>query len=260
MTIQKALIAKPKGQQPLQTTVNVDWTKKEARCSFATFDAKGRPNAVHAQSIIRFCDECLRKKLQRTMADTQERIERLQASLENGEAERFNRCMVYKMIRPLAQFHQDYKTLSKVVLNSQTLEAASKVDLKDVRAEGQYHTHPGYIDGLTQSGGFTMNCNDANDLDVEVFVNHGWASFQMFEPIDQSLEYQTYIQMFEGKDRMFRGDLLVFSEQKIIASYKGICVRLFSPLVKKVLMKSAPRCTTRCAQAYSTIRGKTASA
>jgi len=226
MTIRKALIAKSEGTQPLQTTAEVDWAKKEARCRFATFDAKGKPSVVHAQSVVRFCDDSLRKSLHGTSADTKRRIENLRASLESRAAERFNRTMVYKMIRPLAQFHQDYRTLHEVILNSQTLEATSKVDLKDVCAEGHYHTHPGYIDGLTQSGGFTMNCNDTNDLDVEVFVNHGWASFQMFEPIDPSKTYTTYIQMFEGKDRMFRGNLLVCSEQGITASYQGICVRL----------------------------------
>ena len=261
MTIRKALIAKPEGAQPLQTTVEVDRAKKEARCRFATLDAKGKPSVVHAQSVIRFCDDSLQKRLQGTSAEIKRRIENLRCSLESKAAERFNRTMVYKMIRPLAQFHQDYKTLFEVILNSQTLEATSIVDLKDVCAEGHYYTHPGYVDGLTQSGGFTMNCNDTNDLDVEVFVNHGWASFQMFEPIDPTKTYTTYVQMFEDKERMFKGDLLVFSEQGIAASYQGICVRLiFFPQQSLVLMKSAPRCTTRCAQANSAIRGETASA
>ena len=226
MTIRKALVAKPEGTHPLQTTAEVDWAKKEARCRFATFDAKGKPSVVHAQSVVRFCDETLRKSLQSNLADTNRRIENLRASLESRTAERFNRTMVYKMIRPLAQFHKDYKTLYEVILNSQTLEATSKVDLKDVCAGGNYHTHPGYIDGLTQSGGFIMNCNDTNDLDVEVFVNHGWGSFQMFEAIDPNVIYTTYIKMSEDKDRMFRGDLLVLSEKGIAASYQGICVRL----------------------------------
>lgn len=226
MTIQKALIAKFEGTQFLQTTVEVNWPKKEALCRFATFDARGNPSATHAQNILRFCDESLQKRLHETSADTKKRIEILRASLNSRAAERFNRPMIYKMIRPLAQFHQDYKTLYEVILNSQTLEATSIVDLKDVCAAGDYYTHPGYIDGLTQSCGFTMNCNDANDLDVEVFVNHGWASFQMFESIDPCKRYTTYVQMLEGKDRMFRGDLVVFSEQGIAASYQGICVRL----------------------------------
>ena len=261
MTIRKALIAKPEGTHPLQTTAEVDWTKKEARCRFSTFDAKGKPSVVHAQSIIRFCDESLRQRLQGHSANINQRIESLGASLESRAAERFNRTMVYKMIRPLAQFHQDYKTLYEVILNSQTLEATSKVDLKDVCAGGSYHTHPGYIDGLTQSGGFIMNCNDTNDLDVEVFVNHGWGSFQMFETIDPNTIYTTYIQMFEDKDRMFRGDLIVFSEQGIAASYQGICVGLrLHRQLEQLLTKSAPRCTTRCAQTHSAVRGQATSA
>ena len=226
LTIRKALVTKSEGIQPLQTSAEVNWPRKEASFRFATLDAKGKPSVVHAQSVIRFGDDTLRARLQGTSEDIKRRIENLRAGLESRATERFNRAMIYKMIRPLAQFHQDYKTLDEVILNSQTLEAISRVDLRDVCAKGHFHTHPGYIDGLTQSGGFTMNCNDTNDLDVEVFVNHGWDSFQMFEPIDPSKTYTTYIQMSEDKDRMFKGDLLVFSEQGIAASYQGISVCL----------------------------------
>ena len=224
MTIQKALIAKSEGNQLLQTTAVVDWAKKEAHCHFATFDSRGRPSLVHAHTKIRFSDESLQKRLQESLKDFKGRIEVLRAGLDCGVTERFNGSMVYKMIHSLAQFHQDYKTLAEVILNSSTLEATSVVDLQNVCVDGTYYTHPGYIDGLTQSGGFTMNCNDNNDLGAEVFVNHGWGSFQMFETIDSSKTYKTYVRMSEGIDRMYNGDLVVFSEQGVAATYQGICV------------------------------------
>lgn len=226
MTIQRALIANSQGTQFLQTTVDVDWAAKEARCRFATFDVNGKPSATHAQSVVCFCDEFLKKRLDEISANIIQRIENLQVSLDSRAAERFNRSMTYKMIQPLARFHQDYRTLHEIIINNQTLEAISTVDLKDVRASGDYYTYSGYIDGFTQSGGFVMNCNDANDLDEEVFVNHGWASFQMFESINPGKIYTTYVQMLEGKDRIFRDDLTVFLPQRIVAIYQGICVNL----------------------------------
>ena len=83
------------------------------------------------------------------------------------------------------------------------------------------------VDGLTQAGGFVLNCNDGNDLDVEVFVNHGWESLQLYEPLSKEMTYRTFCQMFEKDHRKFQGDVIVFDESdKIVASYKGIVVSL----------------------------------
>ena len=132
--------------------------------------------------------------------------------------------MVYKMISPLAQFHQDYRAIDEVIIDSNTLEACSRVHFKDVKAAGTFNTHPAYIDGLTQSGGFVMNCNDNNNLDDEVFVNHGWKSFQIYEPLTADKCYSTFFQMFEKEGRMYEGDVTIFDSDKIAASYKGIVV------------------------------------
>lgn len=136
--------------------------------------------------------------------------------------------MVYKMISPLAQFHADYKAIDEVIIDSKTLEATSRVNFKDVKAMGTFHTHPAYIDGLTQSGGFVMNCNDGNDLDVEVFVNHGWKSLQLYERLSVEKTYTTFVQMFEKEGKMFEGDVTVFDGDKIVASYQGIVVSTIS--------------------------------
>jgi len=185
---------------------------------------KGLPTVEHAKCIIQFTDRSQLQVLNSKAYELKQRMQTLRKGIQHETAARFNRAMVYKMIRPLAQFHEDYRAIEEVVLNSHTLEASSRVNFSNVKKGGTFHTHPAIIDGLTQSCGFVMNCNDAADLDIEVFVNHGWASFQLFEEISTDKEYRTFTQMVEGKDKMWEGDVVVFEGEKIVASFKRVTV------------------------------------
>jgi iterative type I PKS product template protein len=139
---------------------------------------------------------------------------------------RFNRPMVYRAIRPLARFHDDYRAIDEVVLNSTTLEASSQLSFDSVKRAGNFHTHPAIIDSLTQSCGFTMNCNDSSDLDTEVFMNHGWGSLQIFEPMDFEKKYTTYTRMSQGPDKLWHGDVVIFNDDKVVAFFSQIAVSI----------------------------------
>ena len=141
-----------------------------------------------------------------------------------GASARFNRPMVYRAIRPLARFHDDYRAIDEIVLNSKTLEATSRLSFGSVKRGGSYHTHPAIIDSLTQSCGFAMNCNDNTDLDVDVFMNHGLGSFQIFEPLNFEKSYTTYTQMLEGKDKLWHGDVVILDGDKVVAFFGQIAV------------------------------------
>jgi iterative type I PKS product template protein len=225
MTISKALIAKPQGPQPLQAHVDVNWTSKEAACKFVSFDNKGQLQE-HARCVIRFRDRAYQRKLQGDAGAIKEKIQALRKGLVSETTARFNRPMVYRMIRPLAQFHTDYRAIDEIVLNSNTLEASSRVSFGSVKrnADDRFHTHPAIIDALSQSCGFVMNCNDGCDLDVEVFMNHGWGSFQIYEEMKFEKTYTTYTHMHEGKDKLWHGDVAVFDGDKIVASFQQLAV------------------------------------
>lgn len=135
--------------------------------------------------------------------------------------------MVYRAIRPLARFHDDYRAIDEIVLNSKTLEASSHLSFGSVKKGGDFHTHPAIIDSLTQSCGFTMNCNDSTDLDVEVFMNHGWGCFQIFEPLDMEKEYTTYTRMVEGANKLWYGDVVIFDGDLVVAYFGQIAVCSF---------------------------------
>lgn len=225
MSVSKALIAKPEGPQPLQSHAEVDWDKNEAITKFLSFDSKGQLQE-HARCVIRFQDRSYQRRLQQEASNTKEKMQVLRQGIASETTARFNRAMVYRMIRPLAQFHADYRAIDEVVLNSITLEASSRVSFKSVKRneDDRFHTHPAIIDALTQSCGFVMNCNDGCDLDFEVFMNHGWGSFQLFEEIDFEKSYTTYTRMVEGKDHLWHGDVVVFDGEKVVAAFQQLAV------------------------------------
>ena len=132
--------------------------------------------------------------------------------------------MAYRAIRPLARFHDDYRAIDEMIVNSKTLETTGRLSFGSVKRGGSYHTHPAIIDALTQCCGFTMNCNDFSDLDVEVFMNHGWGSFQMFEPLDFDKEYVTFTHMKQGQDKLWFGDVVILDGDKVVASFGEIAV------------------------------------
>ena len=158
-------------------------------------------------------------------------MQTLREGISTGATARFNRPMVYRAIRPLARFHDEYRAIDEIVLNSKMLEASSHLSFGSVKRGGDFHTHPAIIDSLTQSCGFTMNCNDSTDLDLEVFMNHGWGSFQIFEPLDFEKEYTTYTRMVEGVDKLWHGDVMIFDCERVVAYFGQIAVRSLSSLL-----------------------------
>ena len=167
--------------------------------------------------------------LQADVPSLKNKLGALWTGISTGTTARFNRPMVYRAIRPLARFHDDYRAIDEIVLNSNTLEAASRLSFGSIKRGGTYHTHPAIIDSLTQSCGFTMNCNDSSDLDVEVFMNHGWGSFQIFEPLDFDKEYVSYSRMEQGPDKLWFGDVVILDGDKVVASLGQVAVcRLYA--------------------------------
>lgn len=146
-----------------------------------------------------------------------------QACVE-GKTYRFNGPMAYNMVQSLADFHKDYRCIDETIYDNENYEAACTVSFGQMKQGGKFHTHPGAIDGLTQSGGFIMNANENTKLEQEIFVNHGWKSFQMFEPIRHDRQYKTLARMAPAENKQWEGDIVVWCEDRVVASIKGCCV------------------------------------
>ena len=130
------------------------------------------------------------------------------------------------MVGTLAQFDPKYRALEETVLDSTDMEASSVVNFNYIKEEGVFHANPAHIDALSQSAGFVMNANDRSDLEVEVFVNHGWSAFHLFEKSSPLKSCQTHVAMVEHSGKMSTGDILVLDGNKILASFGGIAVSL----------------------------------
>ncbi|OCK75289.1 ketoacyl-synt-domain-containing protein [Lepidopterella palustris CBS 459.81] len=236
LTVSKALILQAGAtQQLLQAHAEVDWSSQSAAIKFMSFDSKQKLQE-HSRCVVRFKDRSLQKVLQENAANIKQKQQSLRDGIATGATARFNRPMVYRAIRPLARFHNDYRAIDEIVLNSNTLEALSHLSFGSVKRGGNFHTHPAIIDSLTQSCGFTMNCNDSTDLDVEVFMNHGWGSFQMFEPMDFEKEYSTYTHMEEGVDKLWHGDVVIFDGERVVAYFGQIAIQCVPRRVLKVIL------------------------
>ncbi|EFQ36810.1 beta-ketoacyl synthase domain-containing protein [Colletotrichum graminicola M1.001] len=236
MTISKALILRAgAAEQLLQAHADVDWKTMSAQVKFMSFNNKGKLQE-HSRCTLVFKDGNLQEKLQKDLDKVQQKLKALRDGIAQGTTARFNTAMVYRAIRPLARFHNDYRAIDEIVLNSNTLEASSVLSYGAVKRGGHFHTHPAIIDSLTQSCGFTMNCNDSSDLDVDVFMNHGWGSFQIFEPIDFEKSYTTYTHMQAGQNNLWYGDVVVLDGHKVVAFFGKIAIQCVSRRVLKVIL------------------------
>lgn len=238
MTINKALVVRSTGAQYLRVTANVDWLQKCVSCSFSSADVSTHSNCLVSLLICFFQDDgneivhhssCVVKYLlpaaeqwrREEAATTRSQIDSLRG---NGDCYRFNRNMIYRMVAVLADFSQDYRGLKEVVLDNEALAAASVTDyacIQPMEAAG-FHVHPGYIDSLSQSAGFVMNANDTSDLESRCFVNHGWKSLRVFEPLCANMKYESFVKMTCSEADIWHGTLSVIHDGRLIARFEGL--------------------------------------
>ena len=163
-------------------------------------------------------------ELQQKVPEYFSQMDRLRKGIGSGRSLRVNGTQGYKLIATVAQFHPDYRAVDELVLDSDTFEALSKVNFSQVKSLGSFSTHPAYIDVLTQTAGFVMNCKDSTDLESEIYINHGWDSFQVFEEISPKKTYQTYARMAKSEGTIWKGDTVMLDGDKIVAHFKGVAV------------------------------------
>lgn len=152
MTIHSALVANSEGKaQKLRMEATMS-EKHEALCTFSSVDEQGKVLEQHAHCTIRLFDAAAR---QQTLQQTAETIQKQIAAVCGranmpGNTFRFSRNMIYKMVGQLADFDPNYRGLVEITLDNDQLEAFGRVSFADVVKDGKFHTHPAYIDALSQ--------------------------------------------------------------------------------------------------------------
>jgi noranthrone synthase len=185
---------------------------------------KGQKKTEHAYCTLQFKDRSRFEELRQKAPEYLSSMNRLVKGIESGTSTRFKSATAYKLVSSLAQFHPDYRGVEEVILDGDSLEAISTISFAKVKKGGSFNTHPAYIDSLTQPGGFVMNAKDTTDLELEVFVNHGWESFQIYTDILPEKIYRIYVKMVHREGSIWAGDTVVFDGDNIVAFFKGIAV------------------------------------
>jgi noranthrone synthase len=230
MVVDKALI--PHGQL-LRATLTMQWppkaaaTTRSAKIVFASYFADGKIDTEHATCTVRFTSDAQMKSLKKKTGEYRARIDRLREGMKQGEFVRYTRKSGYKLMSNMAHFHPDYKLLDDLVLNENQDEAVSMMDFSAAQTDGIFAAHPAYIDAITQVAGFALNANDNTDIEKEVFVNHGWESFQIYQPLTKNKVYEVYTKMERPKKGdLVHGDIIVLHEDNVVAFFKGISVSI----------------------------------
>jgi noranthrone synthase len=205
------------------------------------YQGNGKVTVEHGECTIRFTDRSQLEALKPKIPEFMSRMNHLRKGIESGASLRLNQTYGYKLISCLASFHPDYRAIDEVILDSSTLEACSKCSFGQVKSQGTFSSHPAYIDVMTQTAGFVMNAKDSTDLDVEVYVNHGWKSLQIFEELLPNKSYTTYVKMSQNKSdgAFWEGDTIMLDGENVIAFFKGVTLRYISRKVFHMVLDAS---------------------
>lgn len=224
MVVERALVAQAQGPQYIRAMADINYGTKSITTGFYSANATGSLLAKHAECVIRYKNPSALNDFASEAKASQGRIFSLRDGLAKRTTARFTQAMAYRAVSALATFDPDSQAVTEVILDSDNRESTSTVDLRQVKKSGNFHTHPAFIDNLSQGGGFVMNCNDDADLTKNIFVNHGWRSYLAFEAFDPTKTYVTHVHMREAEGSMWEGDVLVFNEDKLAARFGGLKV------------------------------------
>ncbi|KAF2464727.1 polyketide synthetase [Lindgomyces ingoldianus] len=241
MDIRRALIGSLEWKQSLRCTATFDWASKGAKVSFTVHDGNGIEIGQLSACEIKFVDGSERQRLQRDLTNVKAQFDRMRRQCAEGKTCRFNGPMAYRLVSALAQFNPDYHCIDEVLFDSASYEAASVVSFGQMKKGGTFHINPGAVDGLTQSGGFVMNANDNTKLETDVFVNHGWGEFQLFESIRDDCQYSTHVRMMPGEENLWTGDITIFSGDRAVGVVKSIRIQGLPRRLLKFILSQASK-------------------
>lgn len=219
--ITRALIGSAEWKQRLRCTAQFDWASKEGKLRFTVHDEAGIEVGQLSTCELKFVNDSTRQLLQADLDTFKGNFDRMRQS---DTTSRFNGSMSYRLVSGLATFNPDYHCIDDVLYDSDAYEAVCRVSFGQMKKGGKFHTNPAAVDGLTQSAGFVMNANNKTKLETDVFVNHGWADFQLFEHIRDDCQYSTHVKMRQGEEQLWTGDIAIFQGERAVGFVQGVKV------------------------------------
>lgn len=226
MDIKRALIGSAEWKQLLRCSAKFTWASKDATVSFTVHDEHGTQVGQLATCQIKFVNNVDHQDLTDNLPVVKSHFDRMRRQLADGKTSRFIGAMSYRLVSALADFNPEYHCVDDVLYDDGDYEAAFKVSFGQMKKGGSFFINPGTVDGLTQSAGFAMNANSKTKLETDVFVNHGWKEFQLFEEVRDDCQYSTHVRMAPtgGEEGLWSGDISVFTGDTPVALVRGVQV------------------------------------
>lgn len=249
MVADKVLIPHGKGAQPVRVEMKVSWKAgspyipASAKCFFYSVTNSGSKASEHGWCTLLFTSLPKPQELTTLQQDAQKKLQRLRGSANDGTCVMYNKASGYRLMATVAHFAPDYKLLDEMILDDVGLEASCFINTGTVAPGGSYATHPGLIDAVTQIGGFCVNAQEALDLNTEVFITHGWKSFQIYNELAPKAVYRLVAHMSaEPSGEFYTGDTVMIDENnKIMALMRGVSFRRVSKSTHKAVMSTIVR-------------------
>ena len=227
MDVQRPLAtqSKGKGSQLVRCRVIFDTSAEKGAVEFYSVTNEGKKLIKHAECFITFPDakEAASEYRENAVAILSRMAEMRKSIASDDRVQKMNRKSGYHMVSSLASYDAEYQGVEEVILDSANMEATAIVHFNKPSNKGTYQVNPYIIDNFGQPALFVMNANDEADLDKEVFVNHGWTSLHFYKPVSIDKSYRSYVKMTgPGEDGMYKGDMVVFEGDEVVAAYKGV--------------------------------------
>lgn len=183
--------------QILQIEAKIDLDQKRAELVFRGVYADGKPAAEYARCKDDFEDSSEWLSIwSRSEFLVRSRVEILfNEKMKSGKAHRILRGMAYKFFAALLSYDNEYRGMQEVILDSEELEASSKVVFQATEKDGNFFMSPYFVDSVAHIAGFVMNANDAIDSHNVVYISHGWESMRFSERLIAEQTYTSYVKM-----------------------------------------------------------------
>jgi len=227
MKVERPLIAHSHSAQILRVSASAKWSSHVISLSLFSITAQGRKIADHATCSVKIStSQQWLQDWKRNSYLIKGRIKTLHAGVDNGNAHKMKRGIVYKLFSALVDYSSAYQGMQEVVLDSDELEATAQVSF-GIAAE-DFIFNPCWIDSLGHIAGFIMNGNDNVESKDQVFVNHGWERMRCATNFNMGRKYQTYNKMQFVSGTMYSGDTYILDEGDVVAIFEGVKVSMGS--------------------------------
>ena len=223
MKVERPLIAGSNSVQILRVSASLEWRTNVVSLAFYSINAQGRKAADHATCKIKITTgQAWAQDWKRNSYLVRSRVKALLNSVDDGNAHKMKRGLVYKLFSALVDYSPNYQGLQEVVLDSDELEATAQVSF-GIGEEGFYF-NPCWVDSLGHIAGFIMNGNDNVQSKDQVFVNHGWDRMRCSTKFTKGKTYRSYNKMQLISGTLYGGDTYIFDEDNIVAIFEGVKV------------------------------------